>query len=301
MVCAESWKGRFGAMRCLRRACKLVAPGYTGRRARWLVRRWFLRDRTITIVIDKDVHIKLPAIGALAYAFVVDGDFEKTEREFIQRFLRPGDVFLDVGANAGLYSVLAAKRVGDQGKIHAFEPDPGGFSLLRVNVDLNDVRNVILNRMVVSNDNGVVKFGSCPDAAFSSMRQNAYHQTRGNLEWFEVDSVSLDAYVERQRLERVDLVKVDVEGAELDVLLGASVVLRRTPAPVLMIEFCDVTTAGFGYEANQLPQLLEGYGYQLYHYDPEQQRLLEHHRQVAYDFPTLIATKDAAWVNSRLA
>ena len=288
-------------MRWLHRAFKLLAPGYAGRRARWLLRRWFLADRLISIAIGNGVRIRLPASGQLAYSFVVNGGFENTEREFVQRFLRSGDIFFDVGANTGLYTVLGAISVRKRGRVHAFEPDPKGCDLLRKNIELNNLRNVILNPVAVSNQDGTVKFASCLDSAFSSMRENKYHQRRGSLEWIEVECITLDAYVEQQHLDGVDIVKIDVEGAELHVLQGSEMLLNQTPAPVLMIEFCDVTTAGFGYKAAQLGEHLEGYGYQLYEYDPEHHQLLKHHRQVNYDWPTLIATKHLGDINARLA
>jgi FkbM family methyltransferase len=266
-----------------------------------LLRRWFLAERLISVSVGNGVHIRLPASGELAYAFVVDGGFENAEREFVQSFLRSGDIFFDVGANAGLYTVLGAISVGNRGRVHAFEPDPRGCNLLRKNIELNKLCNVILKPVAVSNRDGRVKFASCTDSAYSSMRENKYHQTRGSLEWIEVDSITLDAYVEQQHLERVDFVKIDVEGAELHALQGAEMLLNERPAPVLMIEFCDVTTAGFGYKAVQLGEYLEGYGYQLYEYDAKQHRLLKHQRQVGYDWPTLIATKDPADINARLA
>ena len=293
--------GREDATRWLRRALKLLAPGYTGRRARWLLRRWFLADRLISIAIGNAVHVRLPASGDLAYAFVVNGGFETTEREFILRFLRSGDIFFDVGANAGLHTVLGAISVANRGRVHAFESDPRAYSLLRKNIELNNLRNVILNPVAISNQDGVIEFACCLDSAYSSMRENKYHQTRGDLEWIEVDCITLDAYMEQQHLERVDFVKIDVEGAELRVLQGAEMLLNERLAPVLMIEFCDVTAAGFGYKAVQLGEHLEGCGYQLYEYDPEHHQLLKHHRQVDYDWPTLIATKDPAGINARLA
>lgn len=106
-----------------------------------------------------------------------------------------------------------------------------------------------------------------------------------------VPAVNLDSYINDHHLSRIDLVKVDVEGAELMVLQGACELLGRTPAPVWIIEVTDATTKGFGYPAKSICDFLSRYGYNLWGIDRSTRKL---HPWVIDDIPVnynVIATK----------
>jgi tRNA G37 N-methylase Trm5 len=85
------------------------------------------------------------------------GVYEEYETDLIKKEIDRGDVVLDLGANIGYYTLLFAKKVGDEGRVYAFEPDPTNFSLLKKNVEINGYRNVVLIQKAVSNKNGKLK------------------------------------------------------------------------------------------------------------------------------------------------
>jgi len=85
------------------------------------------------------------------------GGYENAETELFESHIREGDVVLDLGANVGYFSLIAAKLVGENGKVYAFEPDPTNFSFLKKSVEINNYENVICEQKAVSNENGKLK------------------------------------------------------------------------------------------------------------------------------------------------
>lgn len=159
-----------------------------------------------------------------------DRAYEVEVTAAIRRFLAPGDVFVDVGASVGYYTVLAARIVGADGHVHAFEPGPQNQSLLLLNVRSNRLENVTLHRVAAGDRRDV----------------GVYDASGGNgfVGPFDGDPAALAVHelVETTTLDdalgdgRVDVVKVDVEGAEGLVLRGARALLARRQ-PVVVFEF----------------------------------------------------------------
>ncbi|CEG11098.1 Methyltransferase FkbM (fragment) [groundwater metagenome] len=85
------------------------------------------------------------------------GGYENAETQLFESRIKEGDVVLDIGANIGYYTLIAAKLVGVNGKVYAFEPDPTNFSFLKKSVEINNYKNVICEQKAVSNENGKVK------------------------------------------------------------------------------------------------------------------------------------------------
>jgi FkbM family methyltransferase len=149
------------------------------------------------------------------------GTYERDKALAVMGAIRPGGVAYDVGANAGYYTLLLSRRVGPEGRVVAFEPLPGNLASLLRNIELNEVTNTTVFASAVSAADGWVGFQ--PGA------NNAVGHLGSGADQLRVATVSLDAAISRG-LPPPDLVKMDVEGAEADVLAGASVLLamRRT-------------------------------------------------------------------------
>jgi FkbM family methyltransferase len=169
--------------------------------------------------------------------------------------VRPGDVIADVGAFVGLYTVALAKRVGEKGRVFAFEPDPENHSALRAHVELNGVGvGVHLVRAAVGNVEGRVPFaagGASESAIGAPARSGAT----------EVDCVRLDNF---QPMPRLDILKIDVEGYEERVLQGAAALFaedRRRPR-IIFVEVHPYAWADLGTTSESLLGLLASYGYE---------------------------------------
>jgi FkbM family methyltransferase len=189
------------------------------------------------------------------------GGFETAELQFVQNFLRPGMCVLDIGAHHGLYTFLASKLVGSGGKVIAFEPSPRERRLLTRNLRLNSASNVriepyALGHEVSKADLYLVEGG---EDGCNSLRPPAVAATTRTV---AVDVISLDHYLLNSSLNRVDFVKLDVEGAEREVLLGAVGLLSGSSRPVILAEVQDIRTRPWGYPAREVVQLLDRVGYE---------------------------------------
>ena len=194
----------------------------------------------------------------------VCGSFEPNEFAFLHGFLKPGMVFIDVGANDGYYTLFAARRVGLAGKVVAVEPS----TRERINLRRNLVRNRIDNVHVVP-----AALGAAPGDADLRLAQGAHsgHNTLGKFAHDDVKAANLervtvktlDKVAAELELDRIDFVKIDVEGAEASVVAGARDILR-TMRPVMLLEINDGALCAQGVSAEAfLANLQAEFGYEV--------------------------------------
>jgi methyltransferase, FkbM family len=239
------------------------------RRLTWRL-RWRLTKEPWVLAIGEDLKIQVPCCGAGALIYY-QGYSEPETARFILSFLRPGMVFFDVGAHIGEYALLASRRVGPCGEVHAFEPQPSTLALLENNVEVNGLRNVRLNGCAVSDRDEEVDFGVRAEPSLSSIvREGKPLDGQELLCSLKVPSRTLDEYCgECGRWP--DLIKIDVEGAELLVLQGAEGLLAEPPgrAPCLVFEYDEDNYSRFGYEFRDILSVLGRAGYRMFRLDPQ--------------------------------
>lgn len=228
-------------------------------------------------------------------------DFERSERDFVWNFLKPGDVFFDVGANVGLFTVFAAKKVVPTGKVYAFEPVAAVREKLLFNVHLNHLeRSISASSFALSDDHRSLSMQVCEDglSAFSSLGQPIVSGASGyRVE--RVQCMTLDHFFEDQKINRLDLMKIDVEGWESRVLKGAEKVLSLF-SPVILIEFSDACAAGSKSTTAVVRKILENSGYQLFRFDMGARSLEPEPLRTSYTYANLIASKDPQKVLDRI-
>lgn len=178
----------------------------------------------------------------------------------VERLLQPGMTVFDIGAHHGFYTLLASTKVGSEGLVVAFEPSPRERKRLHQHLLLNRCSNVRVEPVAVGRGNGMEEFfvASGAYSALNNLRglpPDILNQT------LPVKVITLDNYVEEQAIESVDFIKIDVEGAELHVLKGASSLLEKRPRPLVMCEFLDDLTERFGYRAGEIYDFLQDLGY----------------------------------------
>ena len=178
--------------------------------------------------------------------------------DFLKTYLKEGMVFADVGANIGSHAINAARLVGGTGSVFAFEADPDTYRLLAGNIQSNGLRNIDLRQTCVSDHVGTLSFYKHKDSAKSSIVD------RGEKLSVTLPSDTLDNLIPANT--KIDVLKVDVEGAELSVLRGATGVFtdQRRPS-VVIIEVFDVRDNTDKSEG--IREVLEGYGYEFYLFD----------------------------------
>lgn len=182
-----------------------------------------------------------------------EGLWEPYETSLVQHFLAPGDVFVDVGANIGYFSVLAASLVGPEGAVHAFEPDPDNCRLLRASTARNALEHVIT--LVEGGLSDVESEGQL----FLSEDNLGDHQIyagQGAREALPIRLYRGSDYL-GPKLQRLDLLKVDTQGSECQVMSGLMPLLGRlTRAPRIMIELTPFSLRQAGSSGRALIELL---------------------------------------------
>jgi len=147
--------------------------------------------------------------------------------------LEPGAIVVDVGANFGYYAISASSRVGPEGGVYAFEPDPAAYNILEGNIEANQLKNVRSFQVCIGDEDRETDFYLMEESAFSSMVATGRSREKEKI---LVPMRRLDSLFLEQGVERLDAIKVDVEGMEFAVLRGLHESLQRSPEVVLMIE-----------------------------------------------------------------
>ncbi len=245
------------------------------------------------------VRMKLYCDSMLS-RLILFNDFEGDERDFMLRFLRPGDVYVDIGANVGLFTLIAARAVGPKGRVIAFEPVSKTNQRLCENIGLNKFANVQVEKCAMSDSTGKFSIMVAEDEmdAFNSFARpyKGEHYAEES-----VSTTSWDEYAGSHSLEgRVTFMKIDVEGWETKVLQGGRGQLSRDDAPVLQVEFTDDAAKAAGSSCRENYRLMESMGYRLYIYDRAAKKLKPDAIREEYPYLNLYAVKDMAVVERRL-
>lgn len=185
---------------------------------------------------------------------------EPLETAVVTRLLATGMRVVDVGANRGWYTLLAAHLVGPTGAVLAIEPDPVPLAMLRANVRANDATNVTIVDHAVGAEAGEFRFVTERESALSHLARD--DDDTGARD-FRVEVKRLDDVVAAYDLPSVDFVKVDVEGAELAVLEGASGLLGSPARPVLLVEVEEQHQSRYASQPTDVPERL-GTGYRCF-------------------------------------
>ena len=154
------------------------------------------------------------------------GEYAEDESRLLMKFIRPGDIVVEVGANAGFHTVALAKQVGPSGRVMAFEPQRIIYQMMCGNIALNELWNVFTAQMALGASNGWV---SVPPVDYS--QEGNFGAVEMCNEGERVQIVTLDS----MQLSRCDLIKIDVEGMEQQVLQGGYETIKRS-RPVLYVE-----------------------------------------------------------------
>lgn len=186
---------------------------------------------------------------------LMHGSFEDAEMKFVQRFLRFGMTVVDIGAHHGLYTLLASKGVGRRGKVIAFEPSQRERRRLARNLRVNACWNVLVEGCALGDKPGEADLflvGGWLDWC-NSLRPPAVTE---RIETTRVRVERLGDVLLKLKVDRVDFIKLDVEGAELSVLQGAGGLLRGRWRPVILTEVQDIRTQPWGYRAREIVEFL---------------------------------------------
>jgi FkbM family methyltransferase len=173
-------------------------------------------------------------------------EVERAERIFYLNYLREKMIVFDVGANIGELTLLFSRFVGETGKVHAFEASRAAFQKLETVCRTANKRNVTLNHQAVSDTSGMIRLHVYDDNYLSFNTQAVRKITELGadvlpVEIEETPAVTIDEYCRENKIDDIDLLKIDVEGAELQVMQGAQQMLRSKRVKCLTFEFGQAT------------------------------------------------------------
>jgi FkbM family methyltransferase len=209
-------------------------------------------------------HFLLTAEGAVAADAWSRTRFERHELDFILKILQPGMTFFDVGANVGLYSLAAAKKAVD-GKVFSFEPCQWTYQRLLRNVELNGLQNIstVCTALGESSGQAVLQINAPGKDGLNTLGR-ARHPDSEITGQETVPVTTLDEFMAQSRICKVDVMKIDVEGAELFLFRGARNLLEQPASPLILYESDAMLTAGFSYHPVETMWLLERHGYSFF-------------------------------------
>jgi FkbM family methyltransferase len=192
------------------------------------------------------------------------GCFEPSTVKTCERLLRPGSIAIDVGANIGSHTLPMARLVGNGGHVYAFEPTLYGLHRLRLNLSLNPVeaQSVTLVHAYLTDDLDATVPDAIPSSWPLEVRAGLHALHRGRpMPTGEAAAMTFDRFVVAQGLQRVDFMKIDVDGGEAAVLAGARETIMRC-RPALIVEFAPQTHADQAITA--IVDLLRAMNYRLH-------------------------------------
>lgn len=198
------------------------------------------------------------------------GTYEKGLLHVIDNLIGPGDIVVDAGANIGLISVFCGLRVSKSGLVIAFEPHPETAQILRRNIAINQLNQVQVFERALGSKPGTAKI-------YSNLQINrgaaSMVDFKEGAPSFEIQVDVLDDVLSRIQQEKVNLLKIDVEGFEMEVLKGAQNLLSKEDGPILVIE-CSTTRQNFQYSMEDLFNFLtKTKGYSIFRFGISKEKI----------------------------
>ena len=244
------------------------------------------RPETVTFVEDSVLVVEKGMEGATGNIYT--GLLEFSDMAFLLHVLRSGDTFVDIGANVGVYTILAAKNIGAD--VISFEPIPTTFSRLKRNVEANHAGGKVeLNRCGIGDHADTLRFTTGMDCVNHVLAENERNEGSDTV---EVPIQTLDELLKGRQPE---MLKIDVEGYEWPALNGAKSVLSSPSLKAIIIEL-NGSGQRYGYDDDKIHQLLVSYGFFPYSYEPFTREVK---REAGYGEHNTIYLKDTDWTVSR--
>lgn len=224
----------------------------------------FYGNSSERVLVDFDgMTLSFPQRFAHHYFFQ---DYEPLTQKAFSESLRPGMVVVDVGANIGYYTLLAARKVGYGGVVHAIEPSDENLRFLQENIRDNKLENVVTHSCAAGREVATRTFHITGSSDSHGFYNHPYTET---IETVEMTQVPLDDLAKG----RVDLVKIDVEGAEIEVLEGMRNIFAENKSLTLLLEWNPACMRNAGYDPLDLPAYLHKLGFDIQVLDDMERRV----------------------------
>lgn len=223
----------------------------------WRINKIFIKTSIIHTFFNELKIIVTPysSYGALVFYL---GLPDKQEMNYLLKQLNSSDIFIDVGANIGVYSILASYKI-KKGKIYAFEPNVKILSDLKNNIQLNGIKNIEIISKIVSNHNKSELFESNDISEISSISKKSGKNIH------QISSITIDSFLKNEKIKSVKLLKIDVEGAEGLIFEGAVKSLKSKIIKNIIFEL-NLNCTNFGHSPAKIISLLNSFNYDVYQF-----------------------------------
>lgn len=236
----------------------------------------YIRDATIKRILPHEVVVgdailEINPADAVISAALTFGVYEPYETQLFRNAIQPGMTIVDIGANIGYYAVLAGLRAGPTGTIVAYEPDPTNLSFLEKNLERNGLTNAVAVQKAVSNQAGIATF-------YLTEHNKGTHSLANNRdvrETIEVETDTLDLSLRALGIEKVNVLKIDIEGAEPLAVQGMGETLARNPNIIIFTEFYPKAMRRLGKDPVVFLEMLATFGFQIQDIDENKRCLTE--------------------------
>ena len=213
------------------------------------------------IKFKKEIYLELHVDDWIQENIYFLGKYEEAELLFIQSSLQKGDVFIDIGTNIGLHSLFSSKLVGEKGIVVSFEPFSKNFTAFKKNILLNKSLNIIPENIAISNTEKSIEIFYNSEESNLGMA-SSYLTEHSDSE--TIKAVSLDSYLRDNPLQKINFIKIDIEGGEYNALLGMKNTLT-TFYPTLLIEMLENNEVNQPNNNENITNYLEKIGYKKYY------------------------------------
>jgi len=197
-----------------------------------------LVNRVIMLTIPKEINIDEGRIALNQKDVAVSGmlalgAFEPYQISLFRQLIKPEMVVIDIGANIGLYTVIAGRKVGEKGKVFSFEPEQRNFDFLNNNIRINNLSNIYSSKVAISNEK------STKELFLFSENTGSYSlvDNRKTNVSVSVQTDTLDSILNSHSIKQVDIIKMDIEGAEYLAFEGMTNTINSSKKLTMMIEF----------------------------------------------------------------
>ena len=259
----------------------------------WQLRKRLLKRPTVVRVgatRQFKVVCDSPFSSTVLYSVLPDWD----EMNFLLRFLRPSDGFIDIGANVGFYTVLASTVV-TEGPLLAFEANPRNVAVLREQVELNHLANAEIFCNALGSSTGELSF--CDSGRETGSVQSGNDPQAKS---FTVPCSRLDDSLGHRTLPACVVVKMDVEGFEASVLAGATATMEKGGVSVWLFELNDVALREHGSSGEKLIAAFSDHDYSIFYWDEDRQRLGKRGDEQDDGRANYLACRDSAIIERRI-
>ena len=207
----------------------------------------------------------------LALAISHYGTYEEVEAKIMEEKIKTGNIVVDIGANIGLHTLNMARIVGNTGQVFAFEPDPSNFKILGKNVKVNNYKNIILEQKAVGDKHERTTLYQSDHPGMHRI----FPQTKQAKGQVKVELISLDKYfIDSNLADRINFIKIDVEGLEFSVLQGMKNILKNNKKIKILFEFMPKNIMEAGFTPIELLNYLISHNFKLYCIDESTKKLL---------------------------